>query len=491
MEKHMHTLRGGITPERRASIRQQVGSRLGQPFAFGFVNNRELNPRLRGWIKYRTFKNMATNSHIVNTGVTLYLDMVMKSKWKFMPAVIEGNPMYEQAKMYAELAKQILVDDPKTQFQRIVGRAAMFRFNGYSCLNWWVRRREDGIITIVDISERLPETIEEIDSDENGEVTQFVQRMHTGQYGVIPVSNTVYLVDDSLHTEPEGTGLFRSLYPYWEDMESYRNLQAIGYERDMRGVMKAWADIEGEITKAEETLGEGATDEEIMAVVMAKIKPIYDFVRLQRKDKQTSIVMDGGVAVGERADGSTQAIAVRKNDVAPLEVEDMSFDDMEVTLKRIEREMALIMGIQQVMLGDGSRGSWSLAKEQADEFGVRVSSSIDMVVDAFREQILKRIFMLNGWPMEMIPTITAEMPDYVSIMDKAKSLKDLEELDVRDPVHDVLRAEMRLPPVPESLKQEKTRMQENSMGGESNDPSMEKGKKGKKKKTDTMQKDLL
>ena len=487
-------LGGGVTPERHVSIMQQVGSRLGQPYAFGFVNNREVNPRLRGWIKYRTFKNMMTNSHIVNTGVTLYLDMVMKSKLSFLPAIPEGEEGDEDAKMYADMAEQILKEDPKTPLRKIMARIAMFRFNGYSVQNWWARRREDGVITVADVSERIPETIEEITSDDHGEVQQFVQRLHTGQYGVIPIMNAVYLVDDSLHTEPEGTGLCRSLFPYWEQVESFRNLEGIGYEKDMRGIIKGSFDIEGAIEEAIEKLDEGATDAQIADFVAAKTKDLADFVFGKRKQSRTGVIVDSSVHEGVATDGTNRPINARKQDVELLENEESSFSDLEITIKRIEREMATVMGIQQVMLGDGKTGSWALAKEQADEFGLRVGSSIDAVAEALREQILKRIFMLNGWPLEMLPTVTAELPNYVTADEKAGVLTKLNGMDTRDPAVDDIRAQAGLPPVPEEIKESNEEMREMEMEQMANPPEdpMRKGRKKKKPaEKDSKQKDLL
>ena len=429
------------------------GSVQGQEHVFGSVNVNERDSALRGWKRYRTFINMALNSHIVSTGVSLYLDLATRSRWEFVPAQNgEGMDRDGEGK-YAEMSKQILMEDPMTTFRNIVARSSMFRFNGYSVQNWWVKRdKEAGMITIDDIENRPPETIEDINVDIRGNVTDFEQRTLTNQLVRIPKSLSLYLADNSIETKPEGSGLYRSLYPHWIKLQRYNQLLGYGFETDLRGVPIGLFPMQERYVAIKRD-HPGWTTEQINQAVMQEMQPLLDFIKNHIKTPERGTVLES--AVYSALDEAARPIPARKHDIRVLENEGTSFGNVENSIIRLEREMALIMGIEQSTLGSDSTGSWALAKVQSDQFGLRVTSSLNGLSDAFRDQLLKPVFILNGWDTNLVPDIKVELPTYTPPVEQAAILQQLNMLAVHpeDTVIDEIRAAIGLSRMPEGAIQ--------------------------------------
>lgn len=431
-------------------FKQATGSPVGEPLGSyhskGGVNNKERNSALRGTRRYQSFRNMAANSHIVRNGVGLYLGLLTRSTWEFVPSEAD------ESGKYAEEARRILLEDPMTSFALIVGYAAMFRFNGYSLQNWWVRRREDGVITLADVERRPLDSIEEILLDRRGKVEGFRQRLFSGGHADIPLELSVYLSDMDITDQPEGTGLYRTLYPYWEEAKRYRQLRGYGYETDLRGIPVASFNLQ-ETFDAVKAANPKLTDKEVNQIVEKMAGPLAEFAKDHVSNPERGILLDSSVY--STTDEAGRPSTARKQDIKILEGTAKSFSDIEASIQSIQREMALIMGTEQVTLGSDSAGSFALSKVQGEEFGLQVNSSLEMVTDAFTEQLLKPVFELNGWGEEMLPEIKTELPNYFSPVEQASVLSGLNGLTLHpdDPAIDEVRAAVGLSKQPEGAQQ--------------------------------------
>ena len=69
----------------------------------------------------------------------------------------------------------MLTKDPLTPWHRIVRRLSMYRFYGFSIMEWTAKRRDDGLLTFADVEPRAQRTIERWDVDETGKVMGALQ----------------------------------------------------------------------------------------------------------------------------------------------------------------------------------------------------------------------------------------------------------------------------------------------------------------------------
>ena len=135
-----------ISMGRNRNVRPTVPvGAMGTALYGGYIQDAEESKLLKDGTKYKTYSEMLANVSIVAAGVRYFLNLTAKAKWNFTPS--DGDP----DGMYAELAEAILTDDPRTPWHRIVRRAAMYRFYGFSVQEWTARRREDGVMTLAEL----------------------------------------------------------------------------------------------------------------------------------------------------------------------------------------------------------------------------------------------------------------------------------------------------------------------------------------------------
>jgi hypothetical protein len=216
---------GKVTPTKT------VGA-MGSAIYGGYVQSVEDSADLAGERKFKTYSEIMANVSIAAAGVRYFLAVMGKASWTFTPseADVDGK--------YAEMAEQIIMDDPATPWHRIVKRAGMYRFFGFSVQEWTARRREDGVMTFLDVAPRAQKTIERWDIDPvNGEVRGVWQRIpQSGREVYLPRGKIMYVVDDSLSDSPEGLGLFRHIVKTSKALQVLERLEGLGFETDLRGI---------------------------------------------------------------------------------------------------------------------------------------------------------------------------------------------------------------------------------------------------------------
>ena len=156
--------------QRRSRATETLGS-PGVAIYSGYVEDREKSKDLASRdARYRTYSEIFANTSIVAAGTRYFLNLIAKAEWSFTPSDEDSDGKF------AELAESMLTEDPETSWHRIVRRAGMYRFYGFSVQEWTARRREDGLLTFSDIAPRAQITIERWDVDNAGSVLGVLQR---------------------------------------------------------------------------------------------------------------------------------------------------------------------------------------------------------------------------------------------------------------------------------------------------------------------------
>ena len=121
----------------------------------GYIEEREKSSDLVSRdARYRTFASILSNTSIVAAGIRYYANLIGGAEWTVTPAEADTDAMY------AEMGKAALMMDSATPWNRVVRRAAMYRFYGFSVQEWTVARRTDGWFGFSDIAPRSQHTIE-------------------------------------------------------------------------------------------------------------------------------------------------------------------------------------------------------------------------------------------------------------------------------------------------------------------------------------------
>lgn len=407
----------------------------------GYIEEFEKNSTLVGREeRYRTYSEMLANSSIVAAGTRLFLGLISKAKWSFTPAESDSDGKF------AKLAEAMLTEDPVTPWHRIIRRAAMYRFYGFSIQEWTAGRRDDGLITFRDIAPRAQITIGQWDADTDGTIHGMVQESpQNGRSIYIPRSKCLYMVDDTLNDSPEGLGLFRHLIASSKRLRKYEQLEGIGFETDLRGIpigRGPFTELQRMVTSGEIT---NAQRLELEA-------PLRAFAENHIRSEKLAMLLDS--ATYESQDDASTPSSQLQWDIEILQGGATSFAENAAAIERVNREMARILGVEQLLLGSGSAGSFALSKDKTDTFTALVDGALLEISETVESDLLGPLWNLNGWPEEMKPSITTDNTKQLTVEQISATLRDLATagapIDESDPVVNDIRDLMGVPRKPDT-----------------------------------------
>jgi hypothetical protein len=407
----------------------------------GFLQNNDKNPELIGLRKYKTFSEILANVAIVAAGVRYRLGQVGKANWTFQPASETNDEVAsDEAIRIAELVEDILYD-MATPFPKVVRRASLHQFYGFSVQEWTAKKRDDGVIGFKDIEPRAQHTIERWDIDVSGTVHGVEQTSPQTLVPIyIPRAKILYVVDDTLNESPEGMGILRHLAPVTSRLQRFEQLEGFGLESDLRGIpvgrapyrMLMDAQNKGLLTEAQR---------------LDLVREIEEFVGNHIKNPALGLVLDSQVYQSQD-EGSTPS-SVRQFDIELLKSESSSQGECAAAINRLCWEAAILLGIEGMLLGAKAEGSYALSKDKSSSFALRVDSALSDVAEAIRRDILGPLFALNGWDRALMPEPIPEKMQRASVQEITAALRDIATagapLDVEDQAIDVVRTLLGLP----------------------------------------------
>lgn len=377
----------------------------------GYLQSEESDARLTGRARYKTYSEALANTAIVGAGTRFFLNLVSKPTWKVEPA--------DESSEAARLAEMVenAVFDMTTPWHRVVRRAAMYRFYGFSIQEWTRTRMDDGSFGFLDIEPRPQITIERWDLDETGTVWGVIQKSPQTQEEIyLPAGRLVYAVDDSLNDSPEGLGLFRHIVEPVRRLIRYEQLEGFGFETDLRGIPVG----RGPFSELQQLVdGQHITAEQKAQYELG----LREFVTKHVKTPDLAVLLDSKVY--ETTDEKRSPSAIRQWDVELLTAGSNGMGDVANAIERLNREIARVLGVEQMLLGATSVGSLALSKDKSTNFTLIVDSTLRDLIETFNAQIIDPLFKLNGWPMELRPTFktdAVQMRDVGDITDALRSL---------------------------------------------------------------------
>lgn len=420
--------RGSVPAEprevREGEARTVVGH-MGTAIYGGFIVEKEKNARLTGVQKYRTYSEILANTAIVAAGVRFFLNLVAKAEWRVEPAKDvppegdEGSPTSSDEAVEVADTIQEMMNDMDTPWVRVVRRAAMYRFYGFSIQEWTAKRRDDGQIGMLDVAPRPQVTIERWDVDVTGRVIGVIQRSEQTQEEIyLPRNKIAYVVDDTLNDSPEGLGLFRHIVESVQRLRRYEELEGFAFETDLRGIPIGRAPLQ----ELEEAVRRNEITEEQRAVLEQGLE---DFIKKHIKNPQLGIILDSTPyrSLDENASPST----VRKWDMDLLEGDGASQGQESIlkAIERVNREIARVLGVEQLLLGEGDRGSFALSRDKSNNFALVVDSTLQELTAVFDRDYVGPLMRLNGWDESLRPTLKTEAIQYRDIEQITTAIKDL------------------------------------------------------------------
>ena len=424
---------------------EQVGE-LGTQVIGGFIQEHETNASLVGQKRYQTFSNILANTSIVAASIRYYLNLVSKVSWRAEPV----DPNDRQADEAAQLMDYVMQNITHLPWHRVVRRAAMYRFHGFSIQEWTARKIEVGDfaggIGLADIGARPQVTIERWDLDKSGHVQGVIQRsVQNGAELYLPRAKIVYAVDDALNDSPQGLGLARHLVDTVDRLSVFQLLESYGFEIDLRGIPIG----RGPFGLLKKRLDEGQISQKEHDRQVAGIK---SFLEKHLKNPKLGLLLDSAVYASQGDNAAPSGTP--QWDLSLLQGQGTGAEPVAAAITRLQRECARILGTEFLLLGDG-QGSQALSRDKTQTFGLIVESALQELREVENRDVVRPVMELNGIPEPLWPELRTDSVQYRDVEQVTKALVDMATagaiMPPDDPAINVVRQLLGLPDQPEDM----------------------------------------
>jgi len=421
---------------RREASPDEVVGMPGTAVHQGWVASGEKDPALAGRQRYITFDNMVANCAIVGAGVRYFLNLGSRPSWRAEPA--DDTP---EAREKAELVEEML-DEMQIPLRRAVRRTLTFPFYGFS-VQEATYKLKDGDWWIDEIAPRPQHSIERWDVDLHGRVLGCIQRPPlTMEEVYLPRVKMVYAVDDALSDSPEGFGLFRQTVESWRILRRYQQLEGFGFESDLAGVPIGRAPL----TKLQKLKDAGKIDDDGIDTLLA---PLIDILQNHTRSPRTGWLTDSAVARSEDDSASPSGTYEWALDLIQAAVNSQQY--IHVAIQREIKNIALILGVEGLLIGMQETGSYALSEDKSTQLTLVVESALRDVRHVYQRDVVDVLWRLNQWDEDLKPRLKTEMLRPADVEKDARVLESLTRaaLDPTDRAIDIIRTRMDLPPAPE------------------------------------------
>jgi len=399
------------TSDSKTAPNTKTKGHSGTPVMNGYIQENELNQSLLGKTKYVTYGNILANTAIVAAGTRYFLNLVAKPTWSVQPAD-DSSAANDSAQLITDM-----MGDMDTPWYRVIRRAAMYRFYGFSLQEWTAKRSDSGHISILDICPRPQATIERWDVDLSGRVAGVVQRSpSTFEEIYLPISKLIYVVDDTLNDSPEGLGLFRHIVEPVARLQRYEQLEGFGFESDLRGIPVGrgpFAELQALVDSGELSPADKAAAEQ----------PLVDFMTNHIKNPKLGLLLDS-LTYESEGDNPTPS-QVKQWDLQLLSSNTTSQEPIARAIERLNQEIARVLGVEGLLLGGTSNGSQALSTDKSNNFALIIDSTLKELKESFEKEFIDVIWKLNGFDKKLKPSFKIDQIQFQDITKITEALRDL------------------------------------------------------------------
>lgn len=320
--------------------------------------------------RVRIYSQMYYNDPIIAGNLNALESLILKSTWD-----IKAYSEKPRHKKEAEFAKKV-VFGITNGFHSALNEALACIVYGFSDLEiCYAKDPETGYYIWRDLSPRPAESIYQWLLDNNGKFLGLMQRNpKTSEIKTITADRLLHFAPKARKRNPEGVSLLRSCYQSWSYKSRIQEMEAIGVEKDVRGTPIAKAPSEYLDTKNPNNVE-----------IQNQLKTLVSNLS---RNEDAGIVFpsdEGWIIELMKGGGESQ---VR---------------DTNIIVERHNRDMAISLLSDFVMLGKGASGS--LADTKVKVFSSFVTYLMDSIQSVFNDG-LKRLWEINGMDTAEMPIIT-------------------------------------------------------------------------------------
>jgi hypothetical protein len=408
----------------------------------GGVIDEEFHPKLRGRLGMQVYREMADNSSTIGAIRNAIKTLLRQVEWRVEPA--EQTP---EAEKVAEFVEQCM-DDTSHTFEDFFCEALSMCDYGWAYFETCYKLRkgdvgddpntkskfDDGRIGWRKFELRSQDSLLNWDfSPDDGGLRGMIQ-MDVYQARApkfIPIEKALLFRTETTKNNPEGRSLYRNAVRDWFLLKRIEEIEAVGIERDMTGLLtmevplqllqsNAGTAEQALLSQLKTMLGALKRDEREYAVVPQE---------LDREGKPTGFKLKLLSSGGRR---QIDTVAVKNYYVTNI-------------LKSVMAQF-LQLGVQS------ETGSFALASSATSLFATALAYILDSFASVFNQYAIKRLMIWNKIPTELHPKLVhgdIESPDLKTISEFISNLSTAGALQPNPELEGALLAMANLPKPPE------------------------------------------
>jgi hypothetical protein len=358
----------------------------------GYVDE-EFLPQLRGRKAVQIYREMMDNEPIVGSLLFAIDRLLRQVEWR-----VEASGESKDEKEAAQFVEECMSDMSHT-WDDLVSEILTSVTYGWSFheivykqrVGPWEKdpkkrsRFTDGKVGWRKMPIRSQETLLRWVFDDTGGLKAMVQ-MAPPYYKmtVLPIEKCLLFRPNSIKGNPEGRSLLRNAYRPWFLKKRLEEIEAIGAERDLAGMPV------GRVP-AEYLNAPRGSDQAKMVDAFKKM------VKSVRRDEQEGIVLPTAF------DQDTKQPLF---DFELLSSGGSRQFDTSGIIQRYEQRMLMTVLADFILIGhQDNGGSYALHTDKSGLFRTAINSLAQSVADVFNRHAIPRLFAMNGWKPEKLPTI--------------------------------------------------------------------------------------
>jgi phage gp29-like protein len=366
---------------------------------YGDIRADEFLRELKGKKGIKKFREMRDNDATI--GAIMYAtEQVLRD----VPKVVTPADDSEQAKEYAEYLESIF-DDMEHTLDDHISEALSSLTYGFAVFEVVYKRRggpdfldkkrnskySDGLWGVRKLASRAQWTIQDFDVDKRtGDVLGVRQDFSlNGMEAYIPKDKIIHYRTTNVNNDPSGRSILRNAYKSYTFLTNLQTIEAIAVERELHGVPVG--------RMPAEYLGADATDDQ-----KSLRQSFEQILRDLKLNEQGYALLPSDIySIDDKATN------IRMMDVELITSNGTRNIDIDPIIKRYQHDISRSVMAEFLMLGGGSTGSYALSKSKTDLFLRSMESYINSIYDVLNKQLVEPLWVLNGFPVELMPKIKA------------------------------------------------------------------------------------
>lgn len=354
----------------------------------------EWHPKLRGTYGPKVFREMSDNSSAIGAVLYLLETLTRQVDWRIEPASPEPEALDA-----AQFVEECLCDMSHT-WEDLLSEILSFFIYGWSYFEvvYKIRRGggpldpasvrshyDDGRIGWRKIELRSQDTLDrwEFDKEDGG-----LRGLHqidpaSGARAFVPIEKSILFRTKGFKNNPEGRSLFRNAVLDWFFLKRICEIEAVGIERDMTGLLTMEVPID--------LLSVNAKPE--ARALRASLENMLS--RVKRDELEYAIVPP-------ELDSQGKPTGYKLKLLSSGGRRQIDTPDVKNYYKLGILQSVLAQFIQ---LGMEGVGSYALASSQTNVFALALGAYLDAIAATFNRFGIERLMRLNAFPVEIWPAL--------------------------------------------------------------------------------------